>query len=245
MKNTDIYANKSQFKSDQDLDSILEPLSLKNPMDTPNLVAKFSKEIWEEHNGTPSDKYLKLWKIIFSKLNECDIRNRQSEYTYNKYFVIPAPTGSGKTLCLKFYAAELARQNQDAGMVILSKFNSEIKETVEDVNKMVGKDVAVAYYKGTKVKDQHFEEELDNYQIVVTTHQYFKLHHYYNAADQDTYRKVMSFKGYARNIMAVDEAIDLLDTFEITKSLVAILEAKANILSIGNLSSICLTFALT
>ena len=41
----------------------------------------------------------------------------------------------------------------------------------------------------------------------------------------------MSFKGYARNIMAVDEAIDLLDTFEITKSLVAILEAKANILS--------------
>ncbi len=232
MTNTDIYANKSQFKSDQGLDSILEPLSLEIPMNVPNLVDKFSKEVWQGIFGnTASDEYLKLWAIIFSKLNECDILNRQSEYKHNKYFVIPAPTGSGKTQCFRFYAAELARQNQDAGMVILSQFTSEIDETVKKINEMAGKDVAIAYYRGTKVKNQHNEEELDSYQIVVTTHQYVKLNYHHNAVDKDTYKKVMSFNGYARSIVAVDEAIDLLDTFEIKKDLVTRLETKAHTLS--------------
>jgi hypothetical protein len=230
MENSDIYANKSQFKSDHNLDSILEPLSLESPMDVPNLVVKFSEEVWQEFGNTVSDEYLELWSIIFSKLNECDIRNRQSSETYNKYFVIPAPTGSGKTQCFRFYAAELARQNQDVGMVILSKFKSEIDETVEQINKMAGKDVAIAYYTGTEVKDQHNEEELDSYQIVVTTHQYFKLNHHHNAADKNTYRKVMSFNGHSRDVVVADEAIQFLDTFIITEDLVARLETKAYIL---------------
>ena len=227
MKNSDIYANKSQFKSDHNLDSILEPLSLESPMDVPNLVVKFSEEVWQEFGNTVSDEYLELWSIIFSKLNECDIRNRQSEETYNKYFVIPAPTGSGKTQCFRFYAAELARQNQDVGMVILSRFKSEVDESVKQINELAGNKVAIAYYSGTEVKDQHNEVELDCYQVVVTTHEYFKLNHHNNAVDKDTFRKVMSFNGHTRDIMVVDEAIDLLDTHIISKDLVAILETKA------------------
>lgn len=230
-ENTDIYDNKSEFKSDQDLDSILESLSLESPLDTSDLAFKFSKDIWESYEISSSKEYIELWLIIFSKLNECDIRNRQSEHTHNKYFVIPAPTGSGKTQCFRFYAAELAIQNKDVGMVILSKFNSEVDETVEEINKLVGSDVAIAYYSGTKVKSQRNEQELDAYQIVVTTHQYFKLNHHHNAVDKDTYRKVMSFNGHARDIVVVDEAIDLLETFEITKSMVTTLETKAYILN--------------
>ena len=92
MSNTDIYDNNSEFKADLTLDSILEPLCQEVPLNVKHLSTKFSKEVWENYGNTSSEEYIELWSIIFSKLNECERRNCQTQYTYNKYFVIPAPT---------------------------------------------------------------------------------------------------------------------------------------------------------
>jgi len=227
MSNTDIYDNNSEFKADLILDSILEPLSQEMPLNVERLSAKFSEMVWKSYGNSSSKEYIELWSIIFSKLNECERRNCQTQYTYNKYFVIPAPTGSGKTQCLRFYAAELYLQNKDIGMVILSKFKSEVDEAVEQINRLAGDTIAIGYYTGTDVKGKHNEDELDNYQVVVTTHQYFKLNHHKNAVDKSTYRKVMSFNGHTRDIVVVDEAIDLMDTYTITRDLISKLETKA------------------
>jgi len=222
--------NNFEFKSDAILDDILSNVSLNTPIDICKLSDKFSEMVWKRKLGNSSSKeFLKLWSKIFQTLNEVERCNSGS--AYNKYYVIPAPTGSGKTQCFRFYAAELAIQNKRTGVLILSKFKSEVDETVEKINKLVGKEVAVAYYTGTKIKDQHNEEELDKYQIVVTTQQYFKLNHHDNAKDKDNYNKVMSFNGDKRSVVIIDEAIDLLDTFEITKNLITILETKVHTLS--------------
>ena len=222
--------NNFEFKSDTILDDILSNVSLNTPIDICKLSDKFSKMVWERKLGNSSSKeFLKLWSKIFQTLNEVDRCNSSS--AYNKYYVIPAPTGSGKTQCFRFYAAELAMQNKRIGVLILSKFKLEVDETVEQINELVGKEVAVAYYTGTEVKDQHNEEELDKYQIVVTTQQYFKLNHHDNAKDKANYNKVMSFNGDKRSVVIVDEAIDLLDTFVITKNLITILETKVHTLS--------------
>ena len=222
--------NNFEFKSDTILDDILSNVSLNTPIDICKLSDKFSKMVWERKLGNSSSKeFLKLWSKIFQTLNEVDRCNSGS--AYNKYYVIPAPTGSGKTQCFRFYAAELAMQNKRIGVLILSKFKLEVDETVEQINELVGKEVAVAYYTGTEVKDQHNEEELDKYQIVVTTQQYFKLNHHDNAKDKANYNKVMSFNGDKRSVVIVDEAIDLLDTFVITKNLITILETKVHTLS--------------
>ena len=216
----------SQFKSDHDIDPILSKLSLDEPINASKLSEKFANDIWvNKYSNSSSEEYIKLWSIIFRTLNECELRN--SGPAYNRYFVIPATTGSGKTQCFIFYAAELARQNKNAGMVILSKFNSEVAEAVEQINQIVGREVAVSYYSGTDIKDHHREEELDDYQVVVTTHQYFKLNHHHNATDKDTYNKVMSYNGHPRAVVVVDEAIDLLDDFIITKDIITKLETKA------------------
>ena len=221
MSNADIYANNSEFKSDPILDSILEPLSLDTPLNVGRLAVKFSEMVWEGYDNSSSKEYIELWSIIFSKLNECSIRNNQHPHSYNKHFVLPAPTGSGKTQCLRFYAAELYLQNKDIGMVILSKFNSEVDEAVEQINRLAGDTIAIAYYTGADIKNKRNEGELDSYQVVVTTHQYFKLNHHKSASDKDTYRKVMSFNGHTRDIVVVDEAIDLMDTHTITRDLIS------------------------
>jgi len=215
--------NFSQFKSDQVIDPTLSRMSLDEPINVFKLSEKFARDIWEKYGNSSSKEYIELWSTIFQTLNECELRN--SGPAYNKYFVIPAPTGSGKTQCFRFYAAELVRQNKNAGMVILSKFKSEVAEAVEQINQIVGREVAVSYYSGTDIKDQHKEDELDNYQIVATTHEYFKLNHH--AKDKDTYNQVMSFNGHTRTVVVVDEAIDLLDTFTITKDIITKLETKA------------------
>lgn len=219
----------SQFKSDIKVDSIIKSLSLNKPINVSELSEQFAIDIWEKYGNTSSKEYIELWSTIFHTLNECELRN--SAPAYNKYFVIPASTGSGKTQCFRFYAAELALQNKNTGMVILSKFKSEIDETVEQINQMVGKEVATPYYSGTEIKNQHQEDELDKYQIVVTTHEYFKLNHHHKAKDKGTYNKVMSYNSHPRTVVVVDEAIDLLDTFTITKDIITKLETKAFALS--------------
>jgi len=229
MKNNDNISDNSQFKSDPNLDQILSKISLKKPIDIVELTSKFSAFWVDELKNSLSDEYFELWSKIFQTLNEADTRN--SGPAYNKYYVIPAPTGSGKTQSSWYYVAELAIQNKHSGVAILTKFTSEVDEAVEKINKIVGRDVAIGYYTGTNIKDKHNEEEIDKYQVVVTTHQYFKLNHHKNAKDKDTYNKVMSFNGNERSTVIVDEAIELLDTFKITKSTVSILETKAHILS--------------
>jgi hypothetical protein len=221
--------SNSEFKSNPILDLTLSRISLKEPIDVYKLSEKFSK-VWEGvYNNSSSKEYIELWSKMFRTLNEVD--NRNSGPAYNKYYVIPAPTGSGKTQSFISYAAELSIQGRYSGVIILTKFKSEVDEIVKRINKLAGKEAAIGYYSGTNTKDQHNEEEIDEYQVVVTTQQYFKLNHHDKAKDKDTYNKVMSFNGDKRSTVIVDEAIDLLDTFEISKSLVTKLEAKANTLS--------------
>ncbi len=218
----------SEFKSDPKLDEILDNVSLNTPIDIFKLSEKFEYFWVNKCKNSSSVEFIELWSTIFKVLNEVERRN--SGPVYNKYFVVPAPTGSGKTLTFRAYASELAIQDKNSGALILSRFNSEVNETVEQINKTVGREVAVAYYKGKNIKDRHQEDELDDYQVVVTTHQYFKLNHHDNAKYKDTYNKVMSFKGNTRSTIIVDESINLLDSYEINQKLITVLESKAHLL---------------
>ena len=80
--------------------------SSNNKLPVPHQLAlSFSKQ-WEDFGNTSSPALVELWTIIFQTFNDCIERNvNESE---GEYSVIPAVTGSGKTLCYRWYAAELA-----------------------------------------------------------------------------------------------------------------------------------------
>ena len=188
------------------------------PLDTAQLANKFS-EIWEKYGNTTSNELLLLWEQIFEYINESYYRNVSD--INKRYMVVPAATGSGKTQCFRFYAAELAKkefeENECPGMLIITTYINEINEAVEQINNSVGRDVAAAYHSESSFKIEQGERYLDSYQIVVISHEYFLRNHYLRAVNHDIYQQVVSYKGKQRPIIVVDEAIKLINHIGIDK----------------------------
>ena len=71
------------------------------------LALSFSKQ-WEDFGNTSSPALIELWTIIFQTFNDCIERNVNG--SEREYSVIPAVTGSGKTLCYQWYAVRIQSQ---------------------------------------------------------------------------------------------------------------------------------------
>ena len=188
------------------------------PLDAEQLANKFS-EVWEKYGNTTSNELLFLWEQIFEYINESYYRNVSD--INKRYMVVPAATGSGKTQCFRFYAAELAKkefeENECPGMLIITTYINEINEAVEQINNSVGRNVAAAYHSESSFKKEQDERYLDSYQIVVISHEYFLRNHYLRAVNHDIYQQVVSYKGKQRPIIVVDEAIKLINHIGIDK----------------------------
>ena len=188
------------------------------PLDARQLANKFSG-VWEKYGNTTSNELLLLWEQIFEYINESYYRNVSD--INKRYMVVPAATGSGKTQCFRFYAAELAKKefedNECPGMLIITTYIDEINEAVEQINKSVGRNVAAAYHSESSFKKEKDERYLDAYQIVVISHEYFLRNHYLRAVNNDIYQQVVTYKGKQRPIIIVDEAIKLINHIGIDK----------------------------
>ena len=136
--------------------------------------------------------------------------------------MIPAVTGSGKTLCYRWYAAQLAWEsqggaNKSPGMLIVTTLKTETEESVQMINEWAGDQVAVAYNSDSDIKAFNQEHLLDKHQIVVIQHEYFKRHHHLRSSSKSAYKQIMSYQGSERELIVIDEAIQLIEPIEISK----------------------------
>ena len=182
------------------------------------LALSFSKQ-WEDFGNTSSPALVELWTIIFQTFNDCIERNvNESE---GEYSVIPAVTGSGKTLCYRWYAAELAKQslsNPDSpGMVIVTTLKKETDESVAMINEWACREVSIAYNGDSDIKVFNDEHLLDDHQIVIIQHEYFKRHHHLRSSSRSACKQMMSYKGKARELIVIDESIQLIEAIEISE----------------------------
>lgn len=90
------------------------------PIETRELAERFSSEVWEKFGNSTSESLINLWAKVFESFNEVWSRNQSSHIFDKKNIIIPAPTGSGKSLCMMFYAAAIAN-NKERGMMIITK----------------------------------------------------------------------------------------------------------------------------
>ena len=193
----------------------MEPNKLPVPR---QLALSFSKQ-WEDFGNTSSPALVELWTIIFQTFNDCIERNvNESE---GEYSVIPAVTGSGKTLCYRWYAAALAKQSlsdpDSPGMVIVTTLKKETDESVAMINEWVCREVSIAYNGDSDIKARNNEHLLDDHQIVIIQHEYFKRHHHLRSSSRSAYKQMMSYKGKDRGLIVIDESIQLIESIEISK----------------------------
>ena len=187
--------------------------NLPNPV---TLAQSFSLQ-WEAYGNTSSPELIDQWTTIFKTLKDSCLKNiNNSEVEYS---VIPAVTGSGKTQCAQWYAAELSRQFKNGpGMLIITKLNKEADKLANQINEWSGdNEAAVAYNTDSEIKENRNEIQLGQYQTVIISHEHFIRHHHLKSSSSGIYKQVMSYKGNERPIIIIDESIDLVRSVQITK----------------------------
>ena len=183
----------------------LSSTKLHMPIKTKELAKRFSVEVWEGVCGnTTSDALIELWSKLFESFNEACLRNQSNHIFDKKNLVVPAPTGSGKTLCMRFYAAALADKG-DLGMMVITKLKSEAQEAAKQINEWSKSDnrVAVAYHSNSEFT--HRESTLKNCPVLVITHEQFIRNHHSKSRNHAIYTQLSKFKDGERTCIVVDE----------------------------------------
>jgi len=206
----------------EDIERIIESLPSTiphTPIEARKLAERFSTEVWEDYGNTSSEALINLWTKLFESFNEVWLRNQSSDIFDKKNLVVPAPAGSGKTLCMRFYAAALA-DTQDKGMVIITKLISEAQEAAKQINEWSESEdtVAVAYYSDSIFT--HNEGALKNYPVLIITHENFIRNHHSSSSNHSQYKQLMQFKDGTRTCVVVDESIELIQHIGINKDLI-------------------------
>ena len=195
------------------------------PIETRELAERFSSEVWEKFGNSTSESLINLWAKVFESFNEVWLRNQSSHIFDKKNIIIPAPTGSGKSLCMRFYAAAIAN-NKERGMMIITKLISEADEAVNQINQWSESTdtVAVAYHSESSY--QHNEVMLKDFPILIITHENFIRNHHPKSANHSRYKKLAQFKDGERTCIVVDESIELIKHIGVSKDLIDSLSNK-------------------
>ena len=134
--------------------------------------------------------------------NDCVHMNRNGD---NTQMVIPAATGTGKSVSATLYLAEIARMGM-SGLLVVSEVSVAI-EAAKTINSIAGEVVAGAHYTVSHKNPIHdlWRDIEDLSRITIITHAMFIQR---SDSGKDIWA-LRSFSGKQRDIIIIDERIDL------------------------------------
>ena len=197
------------------------------------LSEDFSKDIWEDLCGNVSSPHLRInWAEIFGAFETCIEINKDSTAA-TETLVMPALTGTGKTLATEYYASHL---DGDTGVLIVTFLKDEVDSIVKNINRWADQDKAVAFHSDSRLT----RSDLKDYQVLVITHKGLEM-----AIDQqnryDDDRKLKHFYNYGtgrRELIIIDEEMDHIISTELqindVNALLGTLEAYGRLNSVSN-----------
>ncbi|HEY9128335.1 MAG TPA: hypothetical protein VIN02_00705 [Sulfurovum sp.] len=160
-----------------------------NPVKADNFIEKF-KSKYNKWNAVTTPELETTWKL------NCQILNHAINHPEkNIKYIVSAPTGSAKTENLITYCSMLPKS---VTALISTNLIDEAENIAKKINAEAGETVACAFHSSNKISPS----EAADYQIVVTTHAFYKNH--YTGGD------IWSILGEDRNLLVVDEAIDTM-----------------------------------
>jgi hypothetical protein len=161
------------------------------------------------YRNVPSEPLTKLWTTTANTYRDAILDTANG--VLPPWRILRPPTGSGKTLGAKVYAALQAEQNATAvdprkpvGILIVTRLIAQADEVVAAINTLAGRQVAVADH--TAHRATH--EQLNEIDVLVITHQA-----YVNATQTLTrtrdgkWSRLTHWKGGKRLLTIIDEAL--------------------------------------
>ena len=125
----------------------------------------------EELKNVSSEALRKVWRQLASTF---------SYYTQDRgpdkqWTILQPPTGSGKTQGTVIYCSMLARLpiGEHPGVLIVTRLKADASQIAHDINRISGKNTAVAYH--TDTKEEVKISDLCESPVVVITHRAYEL----------------------------------------------------------------------
>ncbi len=147
----------------------------------------------EEFHNVSSKSLRDSWSTLATAFNDCIIDNKDGRDA--RRLVVSMPTGSGKTTGLAHYLGMLPEDTKAVIIVFFTDSADELENTINQSNP--GKAIAIHSKNGTKLTD------ISEHQVLIVTHAHYLNHMYKDHLEQ-------------RDLVVIDEAIDLLQEYRIT-----------------------------
>lgn len=167
------------------------------------LADSFSNLVWEQEMGNSSSPYLKMnWVEMFGAFNRC-IESNQSCTQPAQTTVIPAPTGTGKTLSMEYYASQL---DESVGVLIVTFLTDEADEIAKNINKWSENNKAESFHSKKRVN----RSGLKDYQVLVITHNELQasVDRLNRLGEENRLNQLYAYQDGKRGLIIIDEAID-------------------------------------
>jgi hypothetical protein len=172
-------------------------------------VDRLTAEWTTSYHNVPSVPLMKLWTTMANTYSDAILDTAAG--VAPRWRILWPPTGSGKTLGAKVYAALQAEQNAAAGdarkpvgILIVTRLIAQADEMVRAINALAGRQVAVADHSEHRASP----EQLNASDVLVITHQaYVTATQTLTSARDDKWHKVTNWKGGRRLLTIIDEAL--------------------------------------
>ena len=205
-------------------------------MDLPvniKIAKAFERQVWiDEFENTSSPYLVMTWAAIFDAFSKA-IRLNSSDTSLSKRIVIPAPTGTGKTQSMCYYASQL---DENVGMLIVTSFIKEADKIVGDINDYSDENKAIAFHNASKYWKR--AEELKEHQVLVITHNQFvgatdrKQNEV--GVDRGKIDKLYQFKEDKRRLVVIDESIETIQETNLSRDNIKALQQQVSNYKIAN-----------
>lgn len=177
-------------------------------MDTDHLVDAMTRHWTERLNNVVNERLQGSWRQTFKTFNR-KIAEHGTDFE-GDWHVLSPKTGTGKSESLKIYAAETADPYTAPGILIVVRLIQQADEFVSDINMLAGRQVAAARHSASDSMDL---ATLQYFPVLVITHAAFTGRPRRNRALWDQY---MAHNGRRRQLVVIDEALDVLDIARVT-----------------------------
>jgi hypothetical protein len=166
--------------------------------------------VWTtSYHNVPSVSLRKLWATMAKTYQDAIIATAAGVSPL--WRILWPPTGSGKTLGAKVYAALQAEQNatttgprQPVGILIVTRLIAQADEMVEAINALAGRQVAVADH----TEHRATLEQLNESDVVVITHQaYVNATQTFTNTRDGKWARLTSWNRGRRLLTVIDEAL--------------------------------------
>ena len=172
-------------------------------------VDRLTEEWTTSYHNVPSEPLRKLWTTMANTYRDAIVDTAAGGPP--RWRILWPPTGSGKTLGAKVYAALQAKQNaataglrKPVGILIVTRLIAQADEMVAAINTLAGHEVAVADHTDHRATN----EQLNDSDVLVITHQaYVNATQTLTNAREGKWSRLTNWKGGARLLTIIDEAL--------------------------------------